>query len=255
MSEVAAPRLSVLIPCFNEAHRIGQTIPTVTGYLAEIGYPCELLLVDDGSRDGTWSILERAQGTRRGVTVRALRLAANAGKGRALATGVAAARGEIILFFDADLSYSLEHVAEAVEAIDRGADVVIGARDLAGPERQGYSPLRRLASTALNTLVNVALDLRVADTQCGFKAFSARVAKPLFAALTIGRFGFDIELLFLARRWRLKLERIPVVMSHRSGSSVHVVPDSLRILGDIVRIRRQASRYPARPEHLEGDGA
>ena len=249
MSSARRPRLSVLIPCYNEASRIGDTIPEVTRYLAGLPYASELVLVDDGSSDGTWAILEAAARAAHapGVSVRALRQPDNGGKGRALAAGVATAEGEVILFFDADLSYPLAHVDEAVRAIADGADVVAGARDLGGEGRHGYSPLRKLASGTLNGIVDLVLGLGIPDTQCGFKAFRGDIAKALFAALTIGRFGFDIELLYLVRRWELRLHRMPIVMAHRPGSTVRVLPDSLRMLRDIVRIRRQARHYPPRP--------
>jgi len=258
----------VLIPCYNEASRIGDTIPEVTRYLAGLPYATELVLIDDGSSDGTWAILEAAAQAMGGplgllseassrtpeglpmapsVSVRALRQPDNGGKGRALAAGVATAEGEVILFFDADLSYPLAHVDEAVRAIADGADVVAGARDLGGEGRHGYSPLRKLASGTLNGIVDLVLGLGIPDTQCGFKAFRGDIAKALFAALTIGRFGFDIELLYLVRRWELRLHRMPIVMAHRPGSTVRVLPDSLRMLRDIVRIRRQARHYPPRP--------
>jgi len=239
----------VLIPCYNEVGRIGDTIPEVTRYLGGLAYPSELVLIDDGSGDGTWEILDTAtrEAYPAGVTVRALHQPQNGGKGRALAAGVAAAEGEVVLFFDADLSYPLAHVDEAVQAIAAGADVVAGARDLGGEGRHGYSPLRKLASGTLNGIVDLVLGLGIPDTQCGFKAFRGDVAKALFAALTIGRFGFDIELLYLVRRWGLRRHRMPVVMAHRPGSTVRVLPDSLRMLRDIVRIRRQARRYPPRP--------
>lgn len=246
MSGPPAPRLSVLIPCFNEAARIGTTIPEVTRHLASLPYASELVLVDDGSGDATWAILEAAvsEGPPR---VRAIRQPVNGGKGRALAAGVAIAEGEVVLFFDADLSYPLAHVDEAVRAIAAGADVVIGARDLGPDGRESYSPLRRLVSRVFSGIVDAALGLGIPDTQCGFKAFRGDVARSLFSALTIGRFGFDVELLYLARRWELRLERMPVVMTHRPGSTVRVVPDSLQMLRDILRIRRQAKRYPNRP--------
>lgn len=241
-----APRLSVLIPCFNEAGRIGATIPEVTRHLATLPYASELILIDDGSTDATWSLLAAAQ-REASPRVSAIHQPVNSGKGRALAAGVAVARGEVVLFFDADLSYPLVHVDEAVRAIAGGADLVIGARDLGPDGRESYSPLRKLVSRVFNGLVDVALGLGIPDTQCGFKAFRGDVAKPLFAALTIGRFGFDVELLYLARRWDLRLERLPIVMTHRPGSTVRVVPDSLQMLRDILRIRRQAGRYPPRP--------
>lgn len=250
---MSGPRLSVLIPCFNEAGRIGATIPEVAGYLATLPYACELVLIDDGSRDGTWAILDAARSDGP-VRVRALRQDVNGGKGRALALGVAHAEGAVVLFFDADLSYPLAHVAEAVALIDGGADVVVGARDLSDAGKRGYSPMRKLASGVLNGVVDLVLGLDVPDTQCGFKAFRGDVAKALFAALTIGRFGFDIELLYLVRRWKLRLHRMPIAMVHRPGSTVRVLPDSLRMLRDIAHIRRHAGQYPGRPEGLGGIG-
>lgn len=251
---MSAPRLSVLIPCFNEAGRIGTTLPEVTGYLATLPYACELLLIDDGSTDATGAMLEAAAGAAGPVRVRAFGLPVNAGKGKALALGVANAEGEVVLFFDADLSYPLAHVAEAVDLITgtAGFDVVVGARDLSDAGKRGYSPMRKLASGVLNGVVDLVLGLGVPDTQCGFKAFRGDVAKALFAALTIGRFGFDIELLYLVRRWKLRLHRMPIAMVHRPGSTVRVLPDSLRMLRDIAHIRRHAGRYPGRPEGLGG---
>ena len=243
-----SPHLTVLIPCYNEERRIADTVPRVVAHLETLSCTWEVVLVDDGSSDGTWAQLEGF--TRELPGVRAVRQAANGGKGRALAAGVQAARGEVVLFFDADLSYPLAYIAEALAAIDGGADVVAGARDLDAAGRADYSLVRKAFSTAFNGLVDLVLGLGIPDTQCGFKAFRADVARALFGALTIGRFGFDVELLYLVRRWNLVLVRMPIVMVHRPGSTVRVIPDSLQMFRDIVRIRRQAARYPARPEEL-----
>lgn len=242
------PRLSVLIPCYNEARRVGETVARVVAYLETSAFTWELVLVDDGSTDGTWGHLERL--AREVPGVRALRLAANAGKGRALATGVEAAHGEVVMFFDADLAYPLSYVAEALAAIDAGADVVAGARDLDAAGRHAATPLRKVLSAAFNALVDLVLGLGIPDTQCGFKAFRADVARALFGALTIDRFGFDVELLYLVRRWNLRLVRMPIVMVRRPGSTVRLVPDGVRMARDIVHIRRQFERYPACPVEL-----
>jgi dolichyl-phosphate beta-glucosyltransferase len=174
----------------------------------------------------------------------------NQGKGAALRRGVEAADGQYVVFFDADLSYPLSSIRLLLDALRSGADLAIGGRDL-DPEGalSTYSMTRRLSSAAFNKLVEASLKLGVPDTQCGFKGFKLGVAQALFSHLTIARFGFDVELIYLAMRWQLIIERIPVRMMHRSGSSVHLFRDSLRMFSDILRIRRNA-REGVYPEHF-----
>lgn len=237
------PRVSILIPCFNEAARIERTLPRVLEYLDRAGLDAEVIPIDDGSTDTTGRVLESsAQGDERVCPVR---LPRNRGKGGALIAGVDKAGGEVILFFDADLSYRLANIERALSHLDEGCQVVIGARDLSR-SAGGYSLMRRAASLAFNGLVDLFLDLDIPDTQCGFKAFEASTAKALFDCLTIERFGFDVELLFLARRWGLKIERMPIEMVHQTGSSVRLLRDSVRMFADIARIWTNArrGRYP-----------
>ncbi|PIE18275.1 MAG: glycosyl transferase [Proteobacteria bacterium] len=244
----AEPKLSIVIPAYNEAERLPPTLDAVRAWLDAVGWDAEIVVVNDGSSDGTRDLLEGvAAADPRVVPVTH---ADNAGKGAALVSGVAVARGERLVFFDADLSYALDNLAFAMARLDDGAELVIGARDLvAGDSRRDYGPLRRLASWTFNGLVERALHLGIRDTQCGFKAFRTEVARPLFAALTIGGFGFDVELLFIARRWGLRIDLIPVVMEARGGSSVSVVRHSVRMARDVFAIRRRARRggYPERP--------
>jgi dolichyl-phosphate beta-glucosyltransferase len=238
--------LSLVIPACNEEARLAA----VTRWLDARPLSAEVILSDDGSTDGTARVIEEA--ARTDPRIRLVHHAVNRGKGAALRAGVQIATGRAVVFFDADLSYPLDTIDSALEGL-RTHHVVIGARDLAPDAgHRGYPPLRRLATTAFQALVDRALDLGIRDTQCGFKAFQGSVAGPLFQSLTVDRFAFDVELLFLVRQWHLRLQRLPVEMTHDSGSSVRIVRDSAHMIADILRIRANArrGRYPARPSDL-----
>lgn len=245
---MAGPFLSLIIPAHREAPRIAASLREVMAWVDAKPFAdrTEVLVVDDGSPDDTADAV-RSFGDRR---VQVLVHAHNRGKGAAVATGVAAARGERIVFFDADLAYPLEQLDALLARLDDGADLAIGARDLLPEEnRDGYGPVRRVATAAFNTLVSASLGLAIGDTQCGFKAFRRDAAKALFAALTVERFGFDVEVLFLATRWGYRIDRVPVRMRAHGASSVRLVRDSALMAADLLRIRLRALRgaYPARP--------
>ncbi len=248
------PDISIVIPAYNEARRLPATLEAVTAWLdgSALGARAELVVVDDGSADATAQVITQAATAH--SRVRAVVRPDNRGKGAAVREGVRQAAGRVVVFFDADLPYPLDTIDEAWRRLEAGAQVVLGARDLSGAQGlQQYSPLRKAATRAFNLLVEQALDLGIPDTQCGFKAFTAEVARPLFEALTIERFGFDVELLFLARRWDLRLERVPVRMAHGGDSSVRVVRDSLQMARDVLHIRARARRgaYPTREVALQ----
>lgn len=243
---------TVVIPCFNEARRLDRTIDAMVRFTEDRPDEVEVVFVDDGSSDDTPARLDRAAAAH--GALHAVHLPSNRGKGAAIAAGVRAATGDAILFFDADLSYPLTAIDTALAHLRDGADLVIGGRDLAAEADGGYSPLRNLSSAGFNLLVEQTLALGIPDTQCGFKAFDARVARALFSQLSIERFGFDVEVLFLARRWGLRIVRMPVEMTHASGSSVRIVRDSWLMFRDILRIRRNAARnvYPRTMPELDG---
>lgn len=242
------PELSIVIPACNEASRLPRTIAAVTAWLDANHSDAQLILSDDGSKDGTPALIRAA--AYRDPRILAVCDPVNRGKGAALRRGVARSTGSAVLFFDADLSYPLDTIDVALDGLRAGADLVIGARDL-NPDHghRGYSLVRRAATAVFNGVVDKSLGLGIGDTQCGFKAFRGDIARSLFAELTIERFAFDVELLYLARRWSLRIERIPVEMTHASGSSVHLMRDSARMLRDIlrIRVRGQRGQYPAGP--------
>jgi glycosyltransferase involved in cell wall biosynthesis len=241
------PHLSIVIPAFNEERCIGASIARVLGHLDQREQASELVLVDDGSSDTTWQIIE-AQ-ARRDPRIVSVRLPHNRGKGAAVRAGIRCARGEVVVYFDADLAYALDDVDETIRRVEAGADLAIGARDLAAVRGRGYSFLRRAATVSFNWLTESLLGLGIPDTQCGLKAFRGEIAHALFDALTVERFTFDAELLMLARIWKLRVERVPVVMNPTAGTSVRVFADGLRMTRDVWRISRQARRgaYPPRP--------
>lgn len=236
-----APELSIVIPCFDEAERIGETLVRTLEHLDRLGVDAEVLAIDDGSRDDTAAVVEAM--TRRDERVRLVRQHPNRGKGAAVRRGVAEARGRYVVFYDADLSYGFEHVDAVLEALRAGDPIVVGGRDLAeGGGLETYGWKRKVASRAFNAIVDAVLDLGVPDTQCGLKGFRAEVAKPLFATLHIDRFGFDVEMLHAARLRGLPVSRVAVRMLHRPDSKVRLVGDSARMMWDLLRIRAYAAR-------------
>lgn len=240
----SAPDLSLVVPAYNEAARLPQTVAAVLAAMDAWRFRAELVLVDDGSRDQTARLIaELAEADPRVVAVS---YPDNRGKGGAVMAGVAASRGRRVVFFDADLSYPLSAVSEAMVRLE-AAPLCIGARDLVeGGGRAEYSFTRKLTSFAFNAFVGLFLRLGVKDTQCGFKGFHGDVARALFPHLTIRGFGFDVELLFLARRWGLAIDRMPIRMVDRAGSSVSVWRHSLQMARDVLKIRWRAwrGRYP-----------
>jgi dolichyl-phosphate beta-glucosyltransferase len=192
-------RLTVVIPAFDEEARLPRTLRRVVEYLVERGEPFEIIVVDDGSLDGTAKVAEgilRALGPRG----RVLRNECNRGKGASIRRGMLAARGQRVLFSDADLSTPIEELAKLEHALDAGAKVAIGSRAV---ERalveKPQNPLRDMMGRLFNLLVRVFAIRGISDTQCGFKLFAGDVVGPIFARQRLERFGFDVEVLAIAR--------------------------------------------------------
>lgn len=234
--------LSVIVPAYNEAARLPATLDALEAHLAERGVAAEIVVVDDGSVDGTATIV----GTRPlgPVPVVSVRLSVNRGKGRAVVAGVAAGRGRVLAFIDADLPYTMENLDEAVRLVTTGgADVALGARDLpASSYDPSYPWVRQIAGRTYAWLVRLALGLPFGETQCGLKSFRRSSAHALFPLLTIDGYGFDVELVYLAVTRGHRIARFPVTLSHRHESRVRLVRDSLRLFGDLWRVRRNDAR-------------
>lgn len=237
-SEDSQPVLSIVVPAFNEAARIGDSIQKIDAFVRQSPLSFEVIVVDDGSRDDTAAVVSRC----RAKGLRLIRNPENHGKGYSVRQGVLAARGQYVLFTDADLSAPIEEAAKLLDvALNDDADVVIGSRAVDRRFIQKHqSPLRELGGIVFNLMVRVVLGLRLYDTQCGFKLFHRQRSRPIFEKQTTYGFGFDPELLFLAKRHGLIIRETPVRWSHAEGSKVKFLRDGVRMFSDLVRIRWNA---------------
>ena len=232
---------SVVIPCFNEAGRIGETLRLALEYLTANAAESELIVVNDGSTDATAAIAREILKDAR-IETRLLENFPNRGKGAAVRSGLLAARKPIGLFFDADLSTPLEETPKLIEPIANGEiDIAFGSRALDRGLIGIHQPWRReQAGRAFNLLVRIATSLPFWDTQCGFKAFRLDVCHPILEAARLDGFAFDVELLYLARHAGLRIREIPVRWNHAEGSKVQFFKDSLRMLREVMALRARA---------------
>jgi dolichyl-phosphate beta-glucosyltransferase len=229
-------KLTVVIPAYNEATRLGKHLSGVMEYLAK-NYPgYELILVDDGSSDNTAKIISTA--IRNNSRAKLISYTPNRGKGFAVKTGVLASHGDIVLFMDADLSTPLSEIPRILKMLD-GTDIVIGSRGKTDSKISKRPPLyRQLASTLFDQIKFTMVGLReFSDTQCGFKVFRGDVARKLFGQSQIDRFMFDAEILFLAQRAKYKIREMPVSWADAPGSHVRFWEGIVNMFRDLWRIR------------------
>jgi dolichyl-phosphate beta-glucosyltransferase len=241
------PKLSIVVPAYNEAARLGASLRTVVAYLKERREPGEVIVVDDGSTDNTASVAEEHLADSGPIATKVIRYEENRGKGYAARTGLLAASANIALFSDADLSTPITETPKLVDPISRGeCDLAFGSRALDRRLIGVHQSWRReQGGRVFNLLVRVATGLPFWDTQCGFKAFRMNVCRPLIEAAQIDRFGFDVELIYLAHLAHLRLREIPVRWDHSTGGpldeSGNYSRDSLRMINEVRRIRRSAA--------------
>jgi glycosyltransferase involved in cell wall biosynthesis len=236
--------LSVVVPAYNEGARLGKSLRAIATYLSEYGAEAELIVVDDGSTDETAKTARAELANSGNVRTSVISYQSNLGKGRAVRLGLLASRSEIALFTDADLSTPITETPKLVEPIERGeCDLAFGSRALDRSLIGVHQPWRReQGGRVFNLAVRVATGLPFWDTQCGFKAFRMSACRPIIEGATIDRFGFDVELLYVAHRAGLRLKEIPVRWDHAEGSKVNVATDSYKMLSEVGRIRQQARR-------------
>jgi dolichyl-phosphate beta-glucosyltransferase len=245
-----SPELSIVIPAYNEGQRLGRGLSRIREYYE--GRPgglssIEILVVDDGSNDNTAQI---AQDWAHDLpAVRLVSNGENRGKGYSVRHGMLEARGRVALFTDADLSSPIEESEKLLTAIREGNDIAIGSRALDRSLIFGrQSRFREVAGMIFNAWVRIFTSLPFEDTQCGFKAFVRERCVTVFEHQRIERFGFDPEILFLARRHGLRTAEVPVRWAHDPATKVHMIRDSLLMFGDLVYIRWNwvMGRYPAK---------
>jgi glycosyltransferase involved in cell wall biosynthesis len=242
------PPFSAVIPAYNEANRIGETLRQTLQYMATFAADSELLVINDGSTDSTGEIAREALAAAK-IETRLLENFPNRGKGAAVRTGLMAGTRPVGLFFDADLSTPLEEVPKVIEPIANGeVDIAFGSRGLDRSligVRQSWR--REQSGRVFNLIVRLSTGLPFWDTQCGFKAFRLDVCRPIFNRARINGFAFDVELLYLAYRAGLRLREVPVRWNHSEGSKIELVRDSLRMLGEVIALRRNADGKTAVP--------
>ena len=236
LTEVRPPTCSIIIPAYNEAARAGATVEKVLAYATQRGWDAEVIVVNDGSSDSTAEII-------RGLAVknpqlRLLENPGNRGKGYSVRNGMLHARGERLLFSDADLSSHIEESDKLFAALAGGADVAIGSRWLRRQMQTQPQPLyRQMLGRIFNLTLRIILGLNFKDTQCGFKAFTRSAAQTIFPLQQIEGWGFDPELLYLARKQGFKVVEVPVEWAHREGTRISPFRDGILMFVEMLRIR------------------
>lgn len=234
--------VSIIIPAFNEERRLPPFLVQVIDYCALSKKTYEIIVVDDGSHDNTSQSVMSLQS--RFPRLRLIRNKKNRGKGFSIRRAIRLAKGQAYLYLDADGSvgpYEIERNLRYI--VDDGFDIIVGSRVLRDNAQILRTKLhRRLMGAVFNFVVRTILFKGIKDTQCGFKIFKAEVGQRLFSIVRIKRFGFDIELLFLAYKLGYKIKEVPVSWRHIPGSKVNLLSDSLRMLRDIWEVKRNYSR-------------
>jgi dolichyl-phosphate beta-glucosyltransferase len=232
----AQPKYSIVIPAYNERARIGSTLEQVLEHLHEQKWNAEIVVVNDGSRDDTANYV--SQFAAEHPQVRLIENPGNQGKGYAVRNGMLNARGQVLLFTDADLSSPITEAAKLFDAMEKGADVAIGSRWLdPSLQFQRQSLKRQIMSRTFNLFTRAVLTFPYHDTQCGFKAFTREAAQKIFPLQRITRWGFDAEIIYLAHHMKLKVAEVPVTWGHDEGSKIHPWRDGMYMGIDTLKIR------------------
>jgi glycosyltransferase involved in cell wall biosynthesis len=230
------PTYSIVIPAYNEEPRLAATLNSVLAYVHAHAWDAEVLVVNDGSRDRTVEIVQTFAA--KDPILRLVQNPGNRGKGYSVRHGMLNSRGRIVLFTDADLSSPIEEAPKLFAALDDGADIAIGSRWLRSETQTHRQPLhRQLFGRIFNVLLRTILGLPFADTQCGFKAFKRPAVDAIFPLQKIERWGFDPEILFLARKFKFKVKEVPVAWGHSGDTRINPLVDGSRMVQEMLRIR------------------
>jgi glycosyltransferase involved in cell wall biosynthesis len=231
--------LSLVIPALNEQARLPYTLSRIESYVCDERLDCEVIVVDNGSRDATSAVVQQASA--RFACLRLLRTDRR-GKGLAVRTGILGAQGDVVIFADADLSWAVEDISRFMGLVSDRSPIVIGSREGHGARRIGEPIYRHLMGRVFNRVVQRVAVPGIEDSQCGFKAFRADVARDIFGRQRIDGWGFDVEVLFIARMLGYRISVVPLRWEHKDNSRVAPVLDTLRMLSDVLRVRFNASR-------------
>ncbi|HEV7395528.1 MAG TPA: dolichyl-phosphate beta-glucosyltransferase [Pyrinomonadaceae bacterium] len=239
--------LSIIVPAYNEAGRLGESLPLIISYLGKSHPHGELIVVDDGSTDDTVAVTREIFAGSDAVNTRIITYQNNRGKGYAVRCGLTASQAPIALFSDADLSTPITETSKLIGPIERGDfDLTFGSRALDRRLIGVHQSWRReQGGRVFNLIVRLATGLPIWDTQCGFKAFRMSACRPIIEAANIDRFGFDVELLYVSHLAGLRLLEVPVRWDHKAGgldASVNYARDSLRMINEVKKIRQQVDK-------------
>jgi dolichyl-phosphate beta-glucosyltransferase len=240
---------SIVIPAYNEGRRLAPTLQKVLAYVHQQKWDAEVIVVNDGSTDDTAEIVRSFAASNPDLTL--LNNPGNRGKGYSVRHGMLKARGEVIVFSDADLSSPIEEMPKLLQAISQGADIAIGSRWLRAELQTTRQSLhRQLFGRIFNGLNRIILGLHFKDTQCGFKAFTRRAAQTILPLQQIERWGFDPEILFLARKFGFHLVEVPVRWGHVGGTRINPLLDGSRMFQEMLRIRWNSvvGKYSGAPD-------
>ena len=241
---MAHPQLSIVIPAYNEGARLEATLERVLACVSDRAWDAEVLVVDDGSKDNTSQVVQKWMESH--PRLHLVQNPGNRGKGYSVRNGLLQAAGEIVMFTDADLSSPIEEAELLFAAIANGADVAIGSRWLDRQKQTIHQPLyRQLFGRCFNWITRSVMGLPFKDTQCGFKAFRRTAAQVIFRLQHIERWGFDPEILFIARKLNYRIQEVPVTWGHDERSRISYLKDGLKMLEDMAVIRGNsvAGRY------------
>lgn len=226
--------ISIVIPAYNEEKRLPDTLKKLLKFVSSKKINAEIIVVDDGSQDKTASVVLALKSSK----IKLIKNTKNMGKGFSVQNGVKNAKGDIILFTDADMSTPIKHLSEFIQYHKAGYEIVIASRDLV--ESQviiPQNPFREISGKIFNLMVRLVTGLPIHDTQCGFKSFTKKAAKLIFPKQTIAGFGFDVEILFIAHNHKLSIKEAAVEWYNATGTKVSFFKDSLRMFAELFKIR------------------
>ena len=249
------PQYSIVIPAYNERARIPATLESVVECIRVRGWSAEIVVVNDGSRDGTADVVKEFAAN--APEVRLLENPGNRGKGYSVRNGLLHSFGNVVMFTDADLSAPIEEAEGLFDAIAKGADIAIGSRWLERARQTIRQPLyRQFFGRCFNAVTRLIMGLPFADTQCGFKAFTRSAAQTVFQLQTIDRWGFDPEILFIAIKRGFRIAEVPVSWAHDERTRISYLKDGMRMLEDIAQVRWNAllGRYDRQVERIRRPG-
>lgn len=240
------PYLSLVVPAYNEQGRLPATLRKMRDFLTRQGFSYEVLVVDDGSQDGTAALVEAAAAEFPGL--RLLR-EPHRGKGHAVRRGMLEAKGDYVMFCDADFSMPVEEVVRFPEVLRGPHQIAIASREVSGARRIGEPRHRHLMGRVFNLIVRLLAVPGLQDTQCGFKCFTREAAQRIFRTQVIDGFGFDVEVLYVARKMGIGITEVPIDWYYSPSSRVDPIRDTLRMFNDVLQVRANDRRglYDPKP--------